>query len=269
MKLGVIGCGALAQTMFQALASSGVKLDRLVCLVPEHGISAAREKLAHFDFNAGVTHDPSELLGCRPDLVVECASQQAVHDYGRMVLDAAIDFGLISVGALSDGGLHEGLLAAASASGARLHIVPGAVGGIDVLAAARLSGLEEVAYTSRKPPSAWRGTPAADILDLDSLTEAQVFFSGAARVAAKAYPQNANVAATIALAGIGFDRTLVHLVADPAVLRNVHELRFVSGCADVSIRLEGRVSPDNPKTSLTAGYSLARFVLNHVNREVV
>ena len=54
------------------------------------------------------------------------------------------------------------------------------------------------------------------------------------------------------------------LVADPAVTRNVHEISFVSGCADVTMRIEGRPSERNPKTSATAGYALAQMVLAHI-----
>ena len=61
----------------------------------------------------------------------------------------------------------------------------------------------------------------------------------------------------------------VVLVADPGISRNVHEASLRSGCADVTIRLEGRPSPANPKTSLTAGYSLAREVLNRAASVVI
>src|SRR5690606_7025689 len=119
---------------------------------------------------------------------------------------------------------------------ARWDVCAGAIGGLDILAAARLSGLHEVLYTSRKPPHAWRGTPAEARVDLDKISEPVVFFTGSADAAAIDYPQNANVAATIALKGAGFERTRVRLVADPAATRNVHEITIQSVCADVEIR---------------------------------
>jgi aspartate dehydrogenase len=142
-------------------------------------------------------------------------------------------------------------------------------GGLDALGAARLSGLESVVYTGSKPPRAWKGTKAESLLALDTIDAPAAFYEGTAREAAQLYPQNANVAAAVALAGAGFEATRVRLVADPGLTLNVHEIAVRATCANFTIRLEGRPSPANPKTSLTAGYSLARSVLNASGRMVV
>src|SRR5690606_27872160 len=70
-----------------------------------------------------------------------------------------------------------------------------------------------VMYSSYKPPHAWKGTPAEDIIDLENVADEAVFFEGSAREAALHYPRNANVSAAIALAGIGFELTQVRLIA--------------------------------------------------------
>jgi aspartate dehydrogenase len=80
---------------------------------------------------------------------------------------------------------------------------------------------------------------------------------------------NANVAAALALAGIGFDKTQVRLVADPGIERNVHEFAVGSACSDFTVRLGGRPSAANPKTSLMAGYSVARELINRTGTMVV
>ena len=151
--------------------------------------------------------------------------------------------------------------------GARMILPAGAVGGIDILAALRPSGIASVTYTGRKPPRAWAGTPAEGLLDLAALTDEAVFFSGTAREAALQYPKNANVAATVALAGAGLEATRVRLIADPAISANVHEIAVQAGAAEFTIRITGHPSPDNPKTSLTTVYSVAREILNR-SREV-
>jgi aspartate dehydrogenase len=138
----------------------------------------------------------------------------------------------------------------------------GALGAIDALAAARLGGLTSVEQSLAKPPRAWRGTPAEALLDLDGLTQATPFFNGTARDAASQYPQNANVAATVAAAGVGFDESKVELVADPALNGPVHRIKVQGAFGNMELVLSGVTLPDNPKTSMLAALSIARALIN-------
>ena len=273
MKLGLIGYGAVADLLLDTLAVQlTAPLDALVCLAKPGGRSRAEAMVARIakkSLRTSVVLDRAALIASVPDLIVEAASQQAIRDHGVAILQAGIDLVVTSVGALADEALHRALLDATAQTGARLHLPAGAVGGIDILAAARLSGIEQVMYTSRKPPLAWQGTPAEDVVDLALLDREAVFYEGNAREAARDYPKNANVAATVAIAGAGFDQTRVRLIADPAVDRNIHELSVRSRCTNMVIRIEGLASPSNPKTSLCTGYSVARAVLNHMACEVI
>ena len=97
-------------------------------------------------------------------------------------------------------------------------IAKGAVGSLDILEAAQESGISKVEYIGRKPPKAWKGSRAEKIINLDYLQKkSEVHFIGNAREASKLYPKNANVAATIALMGIGFEKTKVKLIADDTI----------------------------------------------------
>ena len=265
-RLGLIGAGGMTATLLGALAEGlPAPLKLLTVLVRDAG----RARVPHDPRVAErveIRTDRDAFLADRPQVVAECAGHAAVREHGAAVLEAGCDLVLISSGALADDALRDALLAAARRGGARIGLPAGAVGAIDSLGAARLSGLESVTYVSRKPPGAWRGSPAERALDLGALTEPATFYEGTAREAARDYPANANVAATVALAGLGFDRTRVQLVADPGIARNVHEVAVRSAALDFTIRLEGRPSPENPKTSLTAGYSMARALLNRAAR---
>jgi aspartate dehydrogenase len=149
-------------------------------------------------------------------------------------------------------------------------LVPaGAIGGLDVLGAARMAGLERVDYTGRKAPKAWRGTRAERLVDLDGVTEAGVFFEGDARTTALEFPQNANVVAAVALAGIGFEKTRVRLMVDPAASSNRHRVEASGAFGQFAVDVTARTLPQNPKTSMLAPYSLLRALRNRADTIVV
>jgi aspartate dehydrogenase len=158
--------------------------------------------------------------------------------------------------------LLKSLRSAAQDGNAHILLPAGAIGGIDAIAAMRAGGLHLVRYRSRKPPAAWRGSPAEKVADLGALTARTVLYRGNAGEAALLYPQNANVAAAIALAGLGFEATEVELVADPEAPGNVHEIEVEGAAGRFVIQLQGKPSRSNPKTSALAALSVARALLN-------
>jgi len=197
----------------------------------------------------------------RVDFAVDCAGHPALRQHGEAVLSHGVNLVTVSSGALADAALYERLAAAAARGGSQLRVVSGAIGALDALSAAGIGSLQQVTYRGRKPPRGWRGSPAESRLDLDSLAEATLHFSGSARNAALQYPKNANVAASVALAGIGFDRTVVELIADPAATRNVHEIEAEGDFGRFEFRIEGASLPDNPRSSAITAMSVVREIL--------
>ncbi len=255
MHLGLIGFGAIGQSLAGLSAGLETPLTGLTVLVRPN--AKARVQAAGLT----ATADLGGFLATRPDLIIECAGHSAVAEYVPAGLAAGIDTVIASVGGLTDTGLFDRITEAARSSGARATIAPGAVGGIDLLSALRASGIDAVRYTGRKPPASWAGSPAEDLLDLGALAEATPFFQGTAREAARRFPKNANVAATVAFAGLGLDATQATLIADPDAPGNIHEVQVEARDAAFTIRIEGRASA-NARTSATTALSLLREVRN-------
>jgi aspartate dehydrogenase len=256
---GLIGCGGMAQDVVAALRASPGNGVAIVGALARPGRGGeARARLAEID----IVEALDDLIARSPALVAEVAGQAAVAEHGEAVLRGGIDCLIISVGALADPALLARLKAAAQSGDSRILLPAGAIGGLDAIAAMRVAGLTSVRYRSRKPPAAWRGTPAEGLIDLGALTRPTVLYKGIAGEAALLYPQNANVAAAVALAGLGFDATEVELVADPGAPGNVHEIEAEGAAGRFAIQLQGKPSRTNPKTSALAAMSVARALLN-------
>ncbi|WP_431483761.1 aspartate dehydrogenase [Pseudomonas solani] len=262
LHIAMIGCGAIGVGVLELLES-----DPQLCvdavIVPQASQGLVRQRLA------GLRKPPRVLTeldaGARPDLLVECAGHRAIEEHVLPALARGIPCLVVSVGALSEPGLVERLEAAAEAGRTRVELLPGAIGGIDALSAAKLGGLESVRYTGRKPARAWLGTAGEAVCDLERLEAARVIFEGSAREAARLYPKNANVAATLSLAGLGLDRTQVRLIADPTGSENVHHVEASGAFGGFELTLRGKPLAANPKTSALTVFSVVRALGNHAH----
>jgi aspartate dehydrogenase len=255
-SIAIIGCGAIGEAVARYLADhDGITI---VTAIIEQGMDARARDM--FGEDVQIAYDAGELT-LPIDLAADCAGHQALRQHGEAILRRGVDLVTVSSGALADDALYERLAVAAARGGAKLRVVSGAIGALDVLAASNVGELASVTYRGRKPPEGWRGSPAESKLDLDALTEAAVHFRGSARDAALEYPKNANVAASVALAGIGFDDTTVELVADPAAERNVHEIVAEGDFGRFEFRIEGNSLPDNPRSSAITAMSVVREIV--------
>jgi aspartate dehydrogenase len=261
LRIALVGCGAIGAALLELLRGD----DRLAVsaiVVPAASAGAARARVA-----------PIPVLTALPeqgfDLVVEAAGHAAIEQHVLPALARGTPCVVASVGALSAPGLAERLEAAARSGGAQVELVAGAIGAIDALAAARAGGLTRVRYTGRKPPRAWMGTPAEQGRELGALAGETVVFEGSAREAAALYPKNANVAATVSLAGLGLDRTRVRLIADPALAENVHEVEAEGAFGGFQLTMRNKPLAANPKTSAQTVYSLLRALRRRVEPLVI
>ncbi len=257
-SLLLIGWGAIGRLVIDRLGKEAT----MTALVRPGRAEAARAALP----GEAVVVESLDALTVLPPLVVECGGHGAVREHGAAVLSRGAELVVVSTGALADPALFEALKAAAEQGGGRLSLVSGAVGGIDALAAAREGGLSKVVYTGRKPPAGWRGTAAEKVVDLDTISGPTEVYRGNAGEAARRFPQNANVAATIALAGLGLEATEATLIADPAATGNIHRIEAEGAFGRFSLEFSGKTLPSNPKTSMMAALSVVRAVRNRIGR---
>ena len=257
LEIVLIGAGAMATEVVTHLKADEGAVRIAAAIVLPAEVARAKELLP----KAAILTSVDELKG-KPGLAVECAGHAGLGQHGTALLRRGIDLLVASTGALSDRSLYDRLAAATTEGGAHMLLVSGAVGGIDALTAAKVAGLTKVVYTSRKPPRSWKNTPAEKVTDLDRVTAPVVLFTGPADEAARLYPQNANVAATIALAGIGFDKTECTLIADPSASGNIHRIEVQAVSGEFFIELRGKALAANPKTSMLAALSVVRAIRN-------
>lgn len=262
-RLGLIGYGGIGQSILTAWTQRPIGGYRMAVLLVRPR-QRATAQAAWPDL--AVTDSVADFLGHRPDIVIEAAGQPAVRETAEAALAQGCDYYVISTGALADPDFRARIQHGVGSGPGRVIIPVGATAGLDGLLAMRQDGLLSVTYTSTKPPKAWRGTPAEQAFDLDAIAEPTVIFAGRADQAALQYPKNANLAATVALAGLGFEHTQVRLVADPAATGNTGRIEAESASSRLSVTVAGRSSASNPKTSAITGMSVLAALENRQAR---
>lgn len=236
-KVGIIGCGAIGTLIAEAVERKLVVCDELI-LYDYDGEKAEKLK-SSLRFPMTVVASLDEMLRLKPKVIVEAASQQAAREYVNRILAEGIDLIVMSTGALL--GLNV--------QSSKLHVPSGAIGGLDALSSAALAGIDEVVLVSRKNPRAF---------DLNN-KEPKVVYEGSAEEAARLYPREMNVAATLALT-VKPAKVKVQVVSDPAVQRNTHEFKVKWRFGEMFLRFANDPHPENPRTSALAAWSAIRLL---------
>lgn len=240
IRLALIGLGGIGGELVRiaAAAATGTAATPVVgALVRSDGAHAAIPRVTSI----------AALLALEPDVVVECAGHAALREHGAAILSAGVDLVPASVGLFADPSALSEFQAAARRGGSSIRLSNGAIAGIDGLAAARQLGLESVLLRSVMPfdSSEVRGGAGEG---------ATVVYHGPARGAALQYPRHANLAATVSLAGLGFDRTEVELFADAGVASNRHEIHVEGTFGRFTVVVHGRrIHEGSPSSRLVAG----------------
>lgn len=256
IRIALIGCGAIGRVVAEAVLEGKIPRARLVALVTRSSNNSARRLSENAD--CPLVRAPDEILSTHPTVVLEAAAPAAVRGFAIPLLRAGIDVVVLSVAALVNEDLLQQAVQVASRSGARVLIPSGAIGGLEVLRAARAVGaLDKVTLSTRKHPRGLMEAPYVrerELLETD-LTSERLIFEGSAREAAVGFPQNVNIAATVSLAGLGFDRTRVQVIADPKNSNTVHKLTASGSFGELQLSLANVPHPEQPRTSWLAAMS--------------
>ena len=250
LKVGVVGCGTIGRLICRAIVEE----------IPQ------MELVAISDVNEGVAKDlalslpeevevlPLEELAKKSSLIVEAAAGSAVSTVVREALRLGSDVLVMSTGGLLE---NLDLFDLAREKGARVYLPSGAIAGLDAIKAAKIGEIKGITLTTRKPPKGLAGAPSIieRKIDLEVITKATTIFCGNALLAARGFPANINVAATLSLAGIGPEKTQVRIIADPESKTNTHEILAEGDFGKIFTRCENLPSPFNPKTSYLAALS--------------
>jgi aspartate dehydrogenase len=238
MKIGIIGFGSIGGFLAKSL---GKEVAWVVDISPE-----AKKRFDSSGIKCSFYSKIPEKCGSA-DLVVEAASQKAVPLLVNCLPYS--DVMIMSVGALADDKLLAELVLLAKKHGHRILIPSGAIGGTDAISAVD-GHLAMLLLETIKPPGSLGRKD----------TKRTVVFEGSAREACRRFPQNVNVSATLSLAGIGFDRTIVRIVSDPTAKANTHKIFARSKSGTMVLEFENAASEKNPKTSALALLSALRRI---------
>ena len=243
MKVGIIGCGAIANIITTSIVPENNGIE--IAYFFDKDIERA-ENLA--SFAGGVAALDFDEMVDNVDLVLECASPDSVRYFAPKVLEKGCDMIVMSIGAFMDLDFYRQVEQIAKSNNAKVHLPSGAIVGLDGIKAVAKFGLEEVSLVTRKSPKSLG----------KNIDEVEVLFEGKASQAVKEFPLNINVAATISLA---CQRDIdVKIIVDPNVDRNVHEITAKGDFGEFKTTTMNYPCAANPKTSMLAALSAIRLL---------
>lgn len=249
LRIGIAGCGAIGGGIARYI-SKGLKKD---CqLTGLYDIEYGRVEKLRRELCAGAIGKSSLkalLKSC--DLMIEAVNAKSTREILREAILNKKDVIAMSVGKLLDA---QDLFSLARQRGCRVLIPSGAIAGMDAVKAAGLARIHKINLTTRKPLNGFANNPylARKGIRLAAVKKETVLFQGNVDSAVKFFPQNINVAATLALASQAKDKITVCIMTSPKYKNNSHEIEIIGDFGRIVTRTDNVISPENPKTSYLA-----------------
>lgn len=263
MRITIVGCGSRGSKLAEA-ADKMMEVKRIYLV--DSNRPRADALSASLNKAEVVNNVEEELYHC--DLVIECATQDVAKKILPQVVARGVDIMIMSVGALVDDDYRQSISDKAKQCNSKVYIPSGAICGTDGLRASTVGEIQEVELITTMPPANFEGLAYVKEkgIDISNIKEKTVLFNGTAREAVQLFPRNVNVAAIVSIMGIGFDRTMITIAADPNIKVNYHELNIKGEFGNLCTHTFNVPSPINPKTSNLAVFSaisaLERIVKN-------
>lgn len=247
VRIGLAGFGSVGQFLARRL-DEGVLPQAELTAIAARDLDKAKKNCAGLR-NLRPEVVPLADLAQQADVVVECATADSFAEIAREVLK----HGRLLL-ALSAGGVPSfpDMLEFAERHAGRVRIASGALPGLDSIRCAAEGTIRSVKLNSRIKPQSFVGEEYLESRGYDfrkPLAEPVHVFSGTAREAAAAFPRHFNVAISLSLAGVGFDRTMVEIWADPDIPGAIHNVELEADEVVLSMTSRNRPSEANPKTS--------------------
>lgn len=204
-KIGILGCGKIGKALLHEIKEQqyGEVVFAQDPYVDEAELKAVFPQIQ-------VIRSAEDSFYQAVDMIIESATADVLAENIERILKNA-DLLMFSVTAFSDLDFQESVQKLGKQYEKHVLIPHGAILGLDGILDGR---------------KAWESISIETIKTPESLgcreTERTVLYEGPTRAACRLYPRNVNVHAAIALAGIGFDRTVSRIVADPSVHTNTH-----------------------------------------------
>ncbi len=249
LKIGILGCGAIGSRIAVSVQKELKDLCRLSGLydINPQKAQTLEKKVSGQKL---IKKSLNDLIhSC--DLMVEAVNAPRTDHLIRKALVTKKHVLAMSVGKLLN---SDDLFKLAQRNRCCLLIPSGAIAGIDAIKSAGLTQIQNIILTTKKPPSNF-----ADIayikeqgIDLSQITKETLIFEGDVDTAVKLFPQNINVAATLALASQAKSKILIRIITAPHLTQNSHEIEMTGDFGQITTKTENMVCPDNPKTSFLA-----------------
>ncbi|PKL40717.1 MAG: hypothetical protein CVV44_03680 [Spirochaetae bacterium HGW-Spirochaetae-1] len=262
LHTGLIGFGAAGKLICEAILMG--RAGRCVLDSVLTGDRSEAEGMGESLDRQGVfvTDDAGVFFKRRHDIIIEAAGIRELTKYAMQALANDSDLIVMSTGALADEGFHRALRKKAEAVNRNVYLAPGALPGLDWLAAATLAETGRLSITVSKPSAAWTGVAEQERISLKLSSEPFVFFEGTAKEAGVAFPGLHNEVILLGLATLGTAGVAVKLIADPVGEYAKTVVEFDGSAGKMCVELSARNRGSGPEAERDAALCVVRLLRN-------